>query len=78
MFAIGRDGGHEKIPKVSSLCPSGGSQLEDFMKEIFSCSSVTSRRCPEGNLLEFALRVGTANLPENVSKKYFFLQSLKK
>ena len=33
MFAIGESGGHEKIPKVSSLCRSGGGEaLKNVMK----------------------------------------------
>jgi len=58
-----RDGGHEKIPMVSSLCHSGGDQPEDFRPEIFS---------------SFPFPSGTANTPENVSKRGCFLQSLKK
>jgi hypothetical protein len=52
-----RDGEHEKIPKVSSLCRSGGDQLEDFLTEIFS-----SLPFPEG----------TANIPKNVKKNVDF------
>jgi len=38
MFAIGRDGGHEKIPKVSSLCHSGGGEAPKnvIKKRMFS------------------------------------------
>jgi len=50
---LGRASGHKKIPKASSLCRSGGSQLEDILKDIFSCLSFTA---------------GTANIPKNVVK----------
>jgi hypothetical protein len=50
---LGRDGGHEKIPKVSSLCRSGGRQFEDFLKDIFS---------------SLPFPAGTANISKNVIK----------
>jgi hypothetical protein len=39
-------------------CRCGGRSLKDFLEEIFSCSSVTSRRCPDGHLLQFTLPCG--------------------
>jgi hypothetical protein len=48
---LGRDGGHKKIPKASSLCRSGVRQLEDILEDIFSCLSFIA---------------GTANIPKIV------------
>jgi hypothetical protein len=54
---LGRDGGHEKIPKVSSLCHRGGSQLEDVPMDIF---------------FSLPFPAGTANAPKNVKKEDFY------
>jgi len=71
-----KDGGHEKIPKVSSLCRSGGDKLEDFLKEIFSCSFVAARRCPEGHLLQFALPCGNSRKVETIFNSFSNQSSL--
>ncbi len=59
---LGRDGGHEKIPKVSSLCRSGGYQLEDILMDIFS---------------SLPFPAGTANAPKNVMKNDDFYRAAK-
>jgi hypothetical protein len=56
-----RDGEHEKIPKVSSLCRSGGDQLEDVHLDIFFS-------------LPFPAR--TANAPKNVVKNDDFYRAI--
>jgi hypothetical protein len=43
---------HEKIPKVSALCRSGGGNV--------------NRRCPDGHLLQFALPCGNGKKVETI------------
>jgi hypothetical protein len=42
------------------------SHIEDVLMDIFSCSFVANRRCPDGHLLQFALPYGNGKKVETI------------